>query len=245
MAAPHPSAASPLESRLGHTFRDSSLLERALTPPSAGLSEHNQRLEFLGDALLNAAAALLIHRHHSDWEEGGMSKLRGMLVCTDSLHRWALDLGLELRPGPRSTRKAKAPGAARKPLADAVEALLAAAYLDAEDRDTGGFPLVVKLVDARFGEEIRSAFPGVWEEQDSKTTLQELAAAKGWPPPRYALLDRTGPDHHPTFLVSVEAGGESARAASRTIRQAEADAARTLLKGLRESSPLSFRGKLG
>jgi ribonuclease-3 len=233
MAAPHPAAASPLEARLGHRFRDSRLLEEALTPPSTGLAAHNQRLEFLGDALLNAAAALLIHREHPDWEEGGMSKLRGMLVCTDSLHRWALDLQLELRTGPRSPQKGRTSGGPRKPLADAVEALLAAAFLDAESANQAGFSLVVRIVNARFSVEIQRAFPGVWEEQDSKTTLQELAAARGWPPPVYALLERSGPDHRPKFRVQAEAGGQSARADSGTIRQAEADAARILLKQLR------------
>jgi ribonuclease-3 len=111
-----------------------------------------------------------------------------------------------------------------------VEALLAAAYLDAESSGREGFPLVEGIVGMRFGEEIRNAFPGVWEERDSKTTLQELAAARGWPPPIYNLVDRSGPDHHPSFLVKAEAGGKSSRAASGTIRQAEAEAARSLLK---------------
>ena len=233
MSVPPPAAVSLLETRLGHTFKDSRLLEEALTPPSAGLPVDNQRLEFVGDALLNAAAALLLHREHPDWEEGGMSKLRGMLVCTEALYLWALDLGLELRSGPRSPRKGKPSAGSRKSLADAVEALLAAAYLDAERSGGGGFALVKGIVEARFGEEIQSAYPGVWEERDSKTTLQELSAAQGWLPPVYVLLDRSGPDHKPNFLVQVEAGGKSSRAASGTIREAEADAARSLLKLLR------------
>ncbi len=233
MPDPAPAGASPLEARLGHAFLDPALLEEALTPPAAGLPTNNQRLEFLGDALLNAAAALLIHREHPDWDEGGMSKLRGMLVCTDSLRRWALDLGLELRAGPRSSRKAGAHAAARRPLADAVEALLAAAYLDAAAPGRDGFPLVVDLVSRRFGQEIREAFPGIWEEQDSKTTLQELAAARALPPPVYELLGRSGPDHLPDFRVRAEAGGKSACASSGTIQKAEAEAARALLKLLR------------
>lgn len=224
--------ATPLESRLGHAFGDPRLLEEALSPPSAGLPANNQRLEFLGDALLNAAAALLIHQAHPDWEEGGMSKLRGMLVCTDALHRWAVDLKLELRSGPQSTRNSKTPGSSRKPLADAVEALLAAAFLDAGPSG-GGFAVVVDLVKARYGAQIGMAYPGVWEEQDSKTTLKEITEARGWPPPLYTLLDRSGPDHQPKFLVRAEAGSESAQAAAGTIRQAEADAARTLLKRFR------------
>lgn len=228
-----PAGISPLEARLGHAYRNPALLEEALAPPAAGLPVNNQRLEFLGDALLNAAAALLIHREHPGWDEGGMSKLRGMLVCTDSLRRWALDLGLELRTGPRTSRRAGVPAAARRPLADAVEALLAAAYLDAAATGQDGFPLVVDLVARRFGQEIRAAFPGVWEERDSKTTLQELAAARGWPPPAYLLLGRTGPDHQPSFEVEAGAGGKRARASSGTIQRAEAEAARALLKLLR------------
>ena len=220
---------SSLEGRLGRRFGDPLLLEEALTPPSTGQPRHNQRLEFLGDALFNAAAALLIHRAHPGWEEGGMSKLRGLLVCTDSLHRWALDLGLELRRGPRSPKG----GSPRKALADAMEALLAAAYLDAAARGEDAFPVVLGLVEARFGGEIGRAVPGVWEEVDSKTTLQEWAAAQGWPPPTYAMLDRSGPDHLPRFRVEAQAGGRSARAEAGTIREAETLAARSLLAELR------------
>ena len=228
MSRSRPAAPGAFEARLGHAFQDRALLERALTPPSAGAALDNQRLEFLGDALLNAAVALLIHARHPQWEEGAMSKLRGLLVCTESLHRWALDLGLELRKGPRSTRKG---GAAPSPkaLADAVEALLAAAYLDAEAGGRPPFPQLVALVEARFGAEIGQAYPGIWETRDSKTTLQERAAALGWEAPVYATLRQSGPDHQPRFQVEVRAGGLAARAESGTIKGAEAEAARILL----------------
>ena len=87
------SFADPLEARLGYHFRDPLLRTQALTPPSAGLPEDNQRLEFLGDSVLHLCATLLVYREHPGWAEGALSKLRGMLVCTDALHAWALDLG--------------------------------------------------------------------------------------------------------------------------------------------------------
>src|SRR5690349_1689000 len=87
---------SRLEAALGHRFRDPALMEEALTHASAG-GRSNQRLEFLGDALLYAATAELIHRLRPDLEEGAMSKLRILLVRTEALAAWAEDLGLELK----------------------------------------------------------------------------------------------------------------------------------------------------
>jgi ribonuclease-3 len=83
---------TPLEERLGYRFRNSALLRQALTPPSAGLPEDNQRLEFLGDSILTLCVASLVYQEHPDWAEGALSKLKGLLVCTDALYRWAQDL---------------------------------------------------------------------------------------------------------------------------------------------------------
>lgn len=218
---------TPLEARLGHGFRDAALLRTALTPPSAGLSPDNQRLEFMGDSVLHLCVSLLVYREHPDWPEGALSKLRGLMVCTDALHAWALDLGVELLRGPRSPRRA-GPGQ-RNALADAMEALLAAMFLDL--REAGADPLqgVLAVVERRFLQEIRAAYVGVWETKDSKTTLQERAAALQLPPPDYDLLERTGPDHAPTFTVAVSAGGHRAVASAGSLKRAQAEAARLLL----------------
>lgn len=233
-------------SGLDHAFRDSALLEQALTPPSTGLPVHNQRLEFLGDALLNAAVAALLYREHPDWDEGDLSKLRGMLVRREALRAWARDLGLTLRSGPRSPRQPTAV-AAGKALADAMEAVLGALFLDVQAGGGDGFRAVAAVVEARFLAVVRAARPGDWELQDSKTTLQERAAGQGWAPPSYAVVGRAGPDHAPLFTVRAEVGGLAAEAEARTIKGAETEAARALLARLPgpPSSPLSFSEKLG
>ncbi|MBI4912737.1 MAG: ribonuclease III [Acidobacteria bacterium] len=234
-----PPRVSPLEAALGHTFRNSRLLEEALTPPSSGLSPTNQRLEFLGDGLLNAAVALLIHREQPGWNEGDMSKLRGLCVCTGALCDWAGDLALKLRRGPRSPKGDPGPSARRKALADAMEAVLAACFLDAEAVGDDAFGLVVRIAEHRFGDFIRLAEPGVLWAQDSKTALQETAARINLAPPTYSLLARQGPDHAPRYRVQAELAGHRVEAEAGTIKEAEREAARRLLADLENAGALS------
>lgn len=224
------------EQRLGHTFADKALLVQALTPPSSGLAEDNQRLEFLGDAILQLCVSSLIFSIHPDWREGSMSKLRGMLVCTESLKVWAEDLGLELTRGPRSPKKVASTPLPGKPLADALEALIAAVYLDEEKQGRQGLPAAFALVSKRFELQVRQAFEGIWAERDSKTTLQETAASMGCPPPAYELLQKSGPDHAPCFLVRVQAAGVEAQGEAPTLKAAQTKAAREALRLLREGS---------
>jgi ribonuclease III len=219
-----------LEVRLGYRFHEPDLLREALTHASMGSRRHNQRLEFLGDALLNFTVALLLHRERSDWQEGPMSKLRGMLVRTESLHTWALDLGLDRAL--RSVHPRKAPPMGPKPLADALEALLAAIYLDAQAALTDGIRPVTDLVEARFLDAIRKAQPGSWTQMDPKTHLQETAARLGLPAPVYTQLDLAGPGHAPRFTMQVSVGSHSARAEGSTRKRAEGDAAKGLLDQL-------------
>jgi ribonuclease-3 len=218
---------APLQAALGHTFRDLALLEEALTHASTG-GRDNQRLEFLGDAILNAAAAVLIHRLRPDWEEGAMSKLRNLLVRTETLAAWAGDLGVELR---QSMGKAKARMGA-KPMADALEALLGAVYLDGGDQ---GFTVVARLVEARFGRAIREAHEGLWAQADPKTTLQERAASLGLPKPVYTVLSQAGPDHAPRFRVQAAVGPKASEAEGGSRKGAEVEAARHLLDQLQGS----------
>lgn len=220
-----------LEASLGYRFRDRGWLRTALTPPSTGLNPNNQRLEYLGDAILQLGVSELIFREKPDWDEGAMSKLRGMLVCTQTLYEWALALDLRLRTGPRSTKKDSS-ASVRKPKADAVEALIAGVFLDA--RAGGGDPLAVisGLVAARFLSSIQEAHIGVWEERDSKTTLQERVATLSLPAPDYELIERSGPDHAPNFTVRVRVGALAAVATAGTLKRAQADAAREILKSL-------------
>jgi ribonuclease-3 len=218
---------SRLERLLGHRFRDAGLLGRALTPPSAGLPEDNQRLEFLGDAVLQLCATRLVFDARGDWREGALSKLRGRVVSTDALREWAADLGVELARGPRSP----APGAqpSRKEMADAVEALLAAVALDAEAAGGDGVAAVAEIVRARFGAMVAGAGPGDWEACDPKTALQERAAALGLGLPEYGLVKREGPDHAPVFSCRAALGSLEATADGPSLKRAQKEAARRLL----------------
>lgn len=213
-----------LEARLGYAFRDPDLLREALTHASSGRGRDNQRLEFLGDALLNFCVALAIHRERPDWEEGPMSKLRGVLVCTEALHGWARDLGLD-----RALSAAGRTSLGPKPLADAVEALLAAVFLDAQAVNGEGTARVQALVEARHLVAIRTADPDLWARRDAKTTLQETTARLGLPAPSYTLLAQSGPDHAPRFSVRATAGPHAAEAEGSTRKKAETEAARNLL----------------
>jgi ribonuclease-3 len=227
---------APLENRLGYRFQNPSLLTQALTPPSSGLTPNNQRLEYLGDAILQCCVSRIVFEAQPTWEEGPMSKLRGMLVCTESLRGWAQDLGLTLERGPRSLKKA--PGnQPHKPMADAMEALLAAVYLDAEAWSGNPLDTVQEIVKKRFGSTIQSARQGMWEALDCKTTLQERASAAGLPAPAYELIQRTGPDHEPAFYVKVQVGSLQAEGTAGTLKRAQNEAARSLLSRLEEEKP--------
>lgn len=214
-----------LETRLGYRFRNRNSLGQALTPASSGLADHNQRMEFLGDALLNAAVARLIFEARPDWDEGGMSKLRASLVSTASLAAWAEDLGLALRRGPRSP---KAPPG-EKARVDALEAVLCAVHLDAGAR---GFEAVLEVCRARFQAAILGADPRDWRRLDAKTALQEQAAAQGFPPPDYRLASQSGPDHAPSFVAEVRLGPHRSQGQGKSRKAAEAEAARRMLEAL-------------
>jgi ribonuclease-3 len=215
-----------LEELLGYRFRDAGLLERALTPPSAGLPRDNQRLEFLGDAVLQLCATRLVFDAHGGWREGALSKLRGRVVSTDALRDWAADLGVELVRGPRSP----AARPSRKEMADAVEALLAAVALDAEAAGGDGLAAAAEIVRARFGETVAGAGPGDWEAGDPKTALQERAAALGLGVPEYGLVKREGPDHAPVFSCRASLGALEATADGPSLKRAQKEAAKGLLR---------------
>ncbi|WP_306590701.1 ribonuclease III family protein [Geothrix sp. 21YS21S-4] len=223
-----------LEARLGHRFSDRTLLQEALTHVSASTGRDNQRLEFLGDSLLNFAVAFLLHRERPDWQEGPMSKFRGVLVRTDSLHEWALDLGLDRALTAAHPRKA--PPMGPKPLADALEALLAAIFLDAQASGRDGTAAVLASVEARFLAPIRAAQPDAWARLDPKTTLQEAAARLGRPAPAYTLVAQSGPAHAPRFTVRAAVGDLHAEATGPSRKRAESDAARQLLDLMPEST---------
>ena len=218
-----------LQSRLGHRFADAGLLQRALTHRSFG-ADHNERLEFLGDAVLNMAVSDLLFERFSGSDEGDLTRVRAHLVREDSLHRAALVLGL-----PEVVRlsdgEARGGGAQRPSiLADAVEALIGAIYLD------GGLPPATRLVRQLFGELIAGTEADSWSK-DAKTELQEWLQARRLPVPAYRIVATRGQAHAQTFDVecAVAALGLAEQGEGRSRRAAEQEAARRLLARLKAS----------
>ena len=177
---------------LPHRFRDAALAQLALTHRSAG-RPHNERLEFLGDALLNAFVAELLFEHFPRADEGELTRLRAALVNGQALAQLAreLELGEQLRLGPGEMKS----GGQRRDsiLADAFEALLAAIYQDAglqACRDT-----IRALMLPRLAQLQRNA-------KDAKTRLQEWLQRRGLALPHYELVDSVGSEHAPHFRVT-------------------------------------------
>lgn len=207
---------------LGYEFRDPALLRRALTHPSMG-KEDNQRLEFLGDAVLQYLMSDILYAEYAGEREGALTHYRALLVCEAALSQVAKKLGigeaLIMDKGEELT------GGREKPsvLCDAMEAVLAAVYLD------GGL------------EAARGIITRCWPSpedvhrpmQDSKGALQELLQKDGGETPTYEIIGRSGPDHSPSFEASVSRyGQEIARGIGKTKKQAEQAAAINALKVL-------------
>ena len=217
-----------LQARLEHRFRDPALLQRAMTHRSFGAT-HNERLEFLGDAVLNLSISHLLFDRFGASDEGDLTRVRAHLVREDSLHKAALVLRL-----PEALRlsegEARGGGAQRASiLADAMEALIGAVYLD------GGFDAACALVKSLFGEVIGSTQPDNWRK-DPKTELQEWLQARKLPVPEYRITATRGQAHAQTFEVEclVPALSRSACGEGRSRRAAEQEAARRMLAGLQD-----------
>ena len=209
---------------LGYAFQDESLLTRALTHRSVG-ARHNERLEFLGDALLGMVVAEYLFTHFPDADEGQLTRTRATLVNRESLAEVArgLDLGDLLRLGEGELKS----GGWRRDsiLANTVEALLGAIYLD------GGMDpcraTVLRLLKSRLG----SIDPDS-TRKDAKTTLQEFLQSRRRSLPEYKTMEISGPSHEQIFTVSCHVASlpEPVFASSPTRRKAEQAAARATLQ---------------
>lgn len=216
---------SVLEDRLGHRFRDRKLLETALTHPSFGGDHHvphYQRLEFLGDAVLELAVSRYLYFELPEVDEGKLTRIRAALVREESLNRAARRIGLGefIRLSVGEERS----GGREKPsiLSDVMEAVLAAVYLDA------GFDEAVRIIGMVLGEELR---PEVLKDHlDAKSRLQELMQREGRMP-SYDYLSMEGPPHAPVFSYRVMDGEQELGRGSGTSKQnAQQAAARDALK---------------
>jgi len=231
-----------LEDRLGYRFKSSGLLERALThssvvpelraergvdSPDAEAIQDNERLEFLGDAVLELLAREYLLESFPEWSEGQLSKSRAGLVNAHSLENAArrINLGEHLRLG----RGEEKTGGREKPalLADAFEAVVAAVYLDAglgSAREMLKRLLFEQALEER-GERIA--------DSDRKSALQEFLQGNGKPPAEYRLSGESGPDHQKMFAVEVWIDGERmATGEGSTKKEAEQRAAQSAMEHL-------------
>jgi len=219
-------AVAGLQERLGHTFADTELLERALTHASVGQTatrvRHNERLEFLGDRVLGLCMAEALLRGHPTDNEGDLSKRLNILVSGAECAKVARALGIgpALRMAGGETKSGLRDN--DTVLGDACEALIAALYLDA------GLERAAAVVAALWSDAAARV-----ESQgflNPKSQLQEWAAAGKRGVPRYKVVERTGPDHAPHFTVEVALGTLAPVSAGGTSRQAaETEAARAFL----------------
>ena len=216
-----------LQQRIGHRFADLDLLARALTHRSHSTG-HNERLEFLGDAVLSLAVSSLLYDHFSGSDEGDLTRVRAHLVREESLHRAAVQLGLPevilLSEG-----EARGGGAQRASiLADALEAVIGAAFLD------GGFDAAHGVVERLFGEVIATSDKGSWSK-DPKTELQEWLQARHLAVPSYRIVNTRGQPHAQTFEVecAVPTLQLAELGEGRSRRVAEQEAAQRMLAALR------------
>jgi ribonuclease III len=227
-----------LEAALGHTFRDRELLERALTHKSraheqggeATAGSDNEQLEFLGDAILGFVVSESLVRRYPDAPEGRLSKLKAHLVSAAHLWEIAQVMGLgdflflgrgEEMSGGREKRAL---------LADALEALIAALYMDA------GLEPAKKFIELRVIGPFQFAENGVdGAVSDFKSALQEMAQALKLPPPRYAIVAEEGPEHAKTFTVEVRLGKDwVSQAQGQSKKSAGQKAAQHILQQLTE-----------
>jgi len=211
-----------LEQHLGYKFRDASLLQQALTHRSAG-SSNNERLEFLGDAVLGSVMAAELYRRFPKASEGRLSRLRASLVRRESLADIArvLEIGqyLQLGPGERKS------GGHRRDsiMSDAVEALFGAIYLDSDFATAR--QCILTLFEARLDGLSETAVL-----KDPKTRLQEFLQARRQPLPEYAVIDVNGEAHAQRFRVECRVDGSTpAIGEGNSRRQAEQDAAAQVL----------------
>ena len=217
---------------LGYFFRDRGLLTSALCHASYanenGLPGSNERLEFLGDSVLGMITAHVLYETHPEASEGELTSYRMEFVCRDALAKWAeaLELSEVLKRG-KSLKGALPPSM----LADAVEAVLGAVYLD------GGYDAAVRVMRRYLfgsGKSLSSAPCG---ELDAKSRLQALLQADSHDksgPPKYEILSVTGPSHSPTFSVAVRVKSKTWHGKGPNRKAAELEAATAALEWLEE-----------
>lgn len=214
------------EEAIGYQFKDKSLFKQALTHKSYsfehGACRHNERLEFLGDSVLAAVVAHRLFETYPEEDEGRLSKMKAALVARSALARWASSIGLGaqllLGSGEESTGGRERPSM----LADALEALIGAVYLD------GGYAQASRMIQRLCLDRESEVL-----ETDHKSRLQELLQKRHKTPPEYRLVKASGPDHDKTFSVAVHLGSKQLGVGrGKSKKEAEQEAALDALKRL-------------
>ena len=222
-------AMETLEHNLGYTFKNSALLAEALTHPSLAYEKKknysdNQRLEFLGDAVLQLTLTSLIYAQFPHYDEGDMTKLRSRMVSKEALFQFAkpIHLGSYMKLG----KGEKASGGAERAstLADGLEAVIGAIYIDA------GYETVFKVIRHLIGDALEKS-SGNAEQLNPKGQLQEILQAIKPVSPSYHIIHETGPDHDKTFTVKILwDNDELSQGKGSSKKLAEANAAANALK---------------
>ena len=219
-----------LEKSIGYTFKDKKLLKKALTHTSYAYEnklESNEKLEFLGDSILEYISSKYIYNNYRNLKEGEMTKVRAEVVCEDSLYKVAKRHNFSdfILIGKSEANS----GGNFKPaiLADSIEATIAAIYFD------GGLDAAEKFIIDNLKEAIENSSKNVGMK-DFKTVLQEKLQEHGDVYIKYTVIKETGPDHDKVFTVKVELNGKTlATGEGRTKKHAEMDAARRALENIK------------
>ncbi|MBN2474757.1 MAG: ribonuclease III [Pirellulales bacterium] len=218
--------------RVGYQFKDKEMLREALTHASG--AEHrlvsNERLEFLGDAILGAVVCEILYRQYPEYLEGDLTKIKSVVVSRQTCAKISETLGMQefLILGKGMTTHPEVPPSL---LSDVFESLVAAIYLD------GGDPAVREFLEKHIGPEIELAAGGE-SGGNYKSLLQQLAQREHGTTPTYQLLDEKGPDHSKCFKIAARVGGTRFQGAwGRNKKEAEQRAARNALSELNEEPP--------
>ncbi|NIL97123.1 MAG: ribonuclease III [Planctomycetales bacterium] len=222
------------ERRLGYEFRDKKLLQSALTHASGAHHRlaSNERLEFLGDAILGVVVCEMLFRNYPDYLEGDLTRIKSMVVSRQTCAKLSRELGLEefLILGKGMSTHAKVPPSL---LSDVFEALVAAIYLD------GGQQKSREFIERYLGPEIEAAVRGE-SETNYKSQLQQWVQREHGTTPTYKLIDEKGPDHRKHFKIAATVCGTSYPPAwGRNKKEAEQRAALNALSDL-EGSPIPY-----
>lgn len=218
---------SNLEKEINYIFKDKKLLNKALTHTSYAYEnniESNEKLEFLGDSILEFISSKYIYENYTNLKEGEMTKVRATVVCEDSLYKIAKKHNfsdfLNLGKSEKTTCKEGRPAI----LADSVEAVIAAMYLD------GGLEPVEEFIINNLKDEIKLAAHHVGEK-DYKTVLQEKLQVGGEVKIEYILIEEKGPDHDKSFEVEVRCNGKKlANGIGKSKKSAQMEAARKAIE---------------